>query len=191
MEKNKRLNPRNIFEKPIYRSIIRILSTHEKSKVKFSHLKYALVDKDYNRIINKMEKFYSQPTDEVLNLKKTLKNEFEKGKLNQEFYSALTNAIEINSIEKLLDGYLSKEDKLFSESSLRDKLYELTDLGLIEKISDKKGYPYYLLTDLGKIQYDRWNVHRLIDLNIADSELSELNKMIISSLFKKRGVSLR
>jgi DNA-binding HxlR family transcriptional regulator len=64
---------------------------------------------------------------------------------------------------------MSPEDKLSSESSLRDKLNELIKLELIKKNPDNKGYPYYKMTEKGNILFKRWNLHHMIDLIIPNN----------------------
>lgn len=176
MEKNKRLNPRTILNKPIYNSILSIIDTFQNNKVKFNHLKYALVEKDYSRIKEKMEEFfrYSVPAESL----DFLTNEYEKGTINQKIYTTFMEVLKQNYLKKI-------EHKLGSESSLRDKLVELKNLGLIEKKSDKKGYPYYLLTDFGKKLYSRWSIHNMIESNITDQDLKEFNSVVLRYIFKK------
>jgi len=179
MEKNKRLKPRNILEKPIYNSILKTLNIFEDKKVKFCHLKYALVNKKYNQLKEKMEDFFiDSKAVEFIN---SLKKEYEKGTINNKTYTALMGVLKQNYLQDI-------KHKLGSESSLRDKLYELIKLGVIEKKSDKKGYPYYVLTDIGKKFILRYNVHYLIDLSIKDEELKQFYNRLVEYIFKKEKV---
>ncbi len=182
MEKNKRLNPRNILDKPIYNSILSLLYTFDYNKVKFNHLKYALVDKKYDRLKEKMGEFfrYSASAESI----NSVVNAYEKGAINQKAYTALLDVLKQNYLQKI-------KHKLGSESSLRDKLYELTNLGLIEKKADKKGYPYYVLTDLGRKLYLRWSTHDLIDLYVKDEEIQGFYYRVVDYVFKKAKVSFR
>lgn len=188
MKKNKRLNPRKILEKPVYRAILNILENSEDKKIKFCHLKYTLVNKEYPRIKDKMENFFINMKDERLittisdNIGK-IKNEIQK-----EFFQRILEELKSNPLYK--NKFLKPEKKLGSESSLRDKLYELIELGLIEKIPDKKGYPYYKITEKGRINYTRWKIHSTIDSWIRDdyNELKNFHDKIIKEQIKKYGI---
>jgi predicted transcriptional regulator with HTH domain len=140
------------------------------------------VDKKYPRLKEKMESFfrYSAPAEHI----DTFTKEYEKGIINQKVYTAFMMVMKQSYLPTI-------KHKLGSESSLRDKLYELTTLGLIEKKQDKKGYPYYVLTDLGKKMYLRWSTHNMINININDDEIEKFHSELMAYIFKKMKVSFR
>jgi hypothetical protein len=61
---------------------------------------------------------------------------------------------------------------------------------MVEKKQDSEGYPYYILTEFGMINYSRYNVHSFIDSTILDNEIKDFHSMMVRWIFKKRGIKL-
>jgi hypothetical protein len=165
-----------------------ILSKYKDRKIKFANLKYLLVNKEYNRIKNSMEKSLIPPKNiELIN---QLKMANEKGKIDKKLYSGFMDILKEDSLRKLNKELIPENEKLGSESSLRDKINELLELKMIEKKSDSEGYPYYIITDFGMVNYSRYNVHSFIDSSIMDKEINDFYSMMVKWTFKKRGIKL-
>lgn len=167
------LTPDNVFYKPKYLVILRLINAYSeplsKKKIKMSHLKWALIKEyrsNHKNREEKMESFFVSDFDKVLMEKVKIKNHFKKGLIKR--------------LEEM--GILTNNIRFTSEPALRKYVKNLVDLGLIEGKKDKKGYHYYSLTELGIIKTTRFLIHHTIDSMIPDdiTTLTMLQKTIFA-----------
>lgn len=176
MAKRKRrgLTIDDVFNKKRYRCIMDLITTYSNNelekRIKFSHLKYALV-KDYktkNRTEkNNMESFFnsSYHQKEIDKIKK----QYECDLIEKETYLKLIELFSKSKLKNLKDkGILLEEIKFPSEQSLRNALGRIKKLDLIKPFPDKKGYAYYRAKNKGMAKYQRWLLHHTIDTFIPD-----------------------
>jgi len=178
--KKDRITLKNVFNKPRYRNVIHLIliANEQKKKIKLSNLKYALVKKfkindttfkKSQLFQEKMEKFYIPPENDAM-IKK-LKMYHDIGELPEDGYKQNVSILKQGEIQHLKDfGWLNDKTYFPSDTALRKHIAKLIDLKIIKKTDDKKGYPYYNITQIGKIHYLRWFIHYLIDDDIPDDE---------------------
>ncbi len=188
------LTIKQAFEKKKYWNIIDLImefTNSSKNKIKFAHLKYALVRNHYseNKILHKhMEEFFKISDND--NRIQAIRDMYHERELNLKEYNDSIKEINKMILKKRLKK--PESEKFSSEQGLRNALARLKKLELIGRISDKprKGYPYYIITEKGMIKYLRHIIHLNIDKNIPDdfTVLQELlNKTFALSLQKFNG----
>lgn len=165
----------------------------EKEKIKFLHLKYAFV-KNHNiknkYVIEKIEDFL---------ISKNYRKSIEKIKIGYTL-KELSHKEYVDGVKLLRQGYLnhleilglfSEEDKFSSEQGLRNALTRIKKLGIITTEKDKKGYPFYRITDKGFQLYLRWKIHYLIDNFLIEDidTLFKLQVLILDRAIDRKTIS--
>jgi len=190
------LTEQNVFSNKKYKHILALFfhfgTGNEKEKIKFSHLKYALV-KNYV-IKSKYEKkrmedfFISKFYREMI---EKLKIRYTLNELSKVDYNAFVVFFRKGYLNELEErGWLSEKTKFSSEQGLRNAMYRIQKLGIIESKKDKKGYPFYMLTEKGFLLYLRWWVHYLIDEHLKEDvdALFKLQLSIMDRAIEKKSI---
>lgn len=170
----KTLTKENVYSKPRYRTIIKLIINCSNpdldTKIKFSHLKYALVKKSKNNnpsLEERMKDFFSDPYYNKI-IQETTK-EYEQGKINKKTYFNRMKILKNNILQVMIDqGIFSEDDKFTSDQALRDALGRLKKLGFIDNKPDTHGYDYYIAKKECLDSYLRWFLHYTIDELIPD-----------------------
>jgi len=181
MNRRKRtgLTIKQAFEKKKYKNIIDLIMEFTNSdsgkKIKFSRIKYALVRNHFSEnktLNNHMTEFFKISEND--NRIQMIKSIYRQGKYSKKEYYDSMKLISKSIVERLK---ITESDKFSSEQGLRNALARLITLKIIERISDKKGYPYYIMTKIGMITYMRYMIHSNIDKNIPD-DFAVLNELL-------------
>jgi len=158
MRHRKKLKPQDAIKKDHYRSILWLIHLFEHKKIKFYHLRYALVEQHG---INLSEK-----TTKALH----------------DFFEDDPNKLQHS------EWYQNKIIGKRGINNLTNFLKKLSKLLMIEKYKDKGDrFPAYRLTKLGERVFRRWYVHYLIDEFIPDEGLSPL-LMKVGEVIAKVGI---
>jgi len=171
-KERKGLTQTNIFHKKKYQAILDlILHTSLNQRIRFIHLRYALVknhgiDSKYEK--NRIEKFFFTEND-----KKTLnriKKDYEEKKISYNSYIKGTEIIKQGAIKRLkFHGLDLEEIKFKSIYGLRKALKTLKDFDIIKSEKPKKGYSYYVFTDIGLALYTKMQIHYLINTFVPNN----------------------
>lgn len=167
MEKKKRtgLTQINICRKKKYQAILDLILHTHKQKIRFIHLRYALVkdhgiDNEYEK--NNLEKFFF--TEDDKKLLGRIKKYYEEKKISRDSYVKGTKHIKQGAIKRLESHGLDLENiKFNSVYGLRKALKTLKDFDIIKSVKPKKGYSYYKFTDIGLALYTKMQIHYSID----------------------------
>ena len=185
-KKRRKMTFDEVFSKNKYRSIFYLIiwSKNLNKKITIQHLKYALVknhgciDLNDKKIKKNLENFF----------KIHLKEEMAKYyvmlyKIGEITKNELDNIISKNVLNELEGyGWLTERSKFSTIQNLNNYLSRIRQLGLIKvEKKNKKGYPNYKITELGKEKYQKFYLKFLIDrcpVKKLDQIIQQYNKII-------------
>jgi len=191
MTARRHLSIEDVFKKQKYRNIMYLISTysdfHPDKKLKFIHLRYALCKNPGLNLDNKLEKdlkdFFNNPFHD--RLIKDFNKQYKKGIITKQELEALIKQLGETELDRLKKyGWLTDETKFSTFQTLSNALARIEKLGLINRLNDKKGHKYYMITERGLDESTKYFIRWYMDNYLTGDKLEQLRyyAMILNSL---------
>ena len=155
-----------VFKSQKYRNVLNLIGRFQYTEIKFINLRYALCKKHGIKLtdskIKLLKDFF---IDESSGRIKEYDRFLEEGRIDKKMYDILvaeTKKSELHQMRKY--GWLKEKYMFSSFQTLGNALARLKKLELIDTIDGESGgHKYYVLTDKGLIEFQKWYILWYID----------------------------